>query len=447
MNFKMYKNYVRSLLRIAVPIMVSNIISQVQMIIDRAFLGQKDPLFMSALGNVNSPVWTSMSFCFSIVTGTSILISQAVGAGKKDETEKYAAAMLKWNNVIPVLLFLFWTFFARNVFTAMGVSETLMPMCMAYIKYFAPIMLIVGLEASTMVIMQTSNYTKPLVFFGIARSGLNIILDWILIFGNLGFPEMGIEGAAIATTISEYIGFLYAVYIFVSSKKLDTRPSLRATIKAPFVPFFKSMKLGINSALEEFAWNFGNLMLIRILNTIDEMAAGIYSMVFSIEILVVVIIGAIGNGTMTLSGEAKGRNDVKQFKGVCIAAYAMSVAVALFTLIVSLIFPRAIIGLFTKDSGIIAVCSLYLIFMCLNLYGKSGNIIIGNGIRGSGDTRWMFMVQAFGTFFVIGCAALFVFVFKLGIVGVFLAVIADELVRAIINLLHYMHIVKKFSSE
>lgn len=78
---KTNKKYLPGLLNIAVPIMLSNLISQLQMLIDRIFLGHVNSMYMSALGNVTSPMWTTMSFCFSIVTGASILISQGVGAG------------------------------------------------------------------------------------------------------------------------------------------------------------------------------------------------------------------------------------------------------------------------------------------------------------------------------------------------------------------------------
>ena len=156
MTEKKKTQYVKPLLTIAVPIILSNIISQVQMLIDRAFLGHMNKMYMSALSNVSSPVWTTMSFCFSIVIGASIMISQRVGAGEKDKTHEYAASMLKWNNVIPVLLFLFWMFFSEPVFRAMGVSDNLMPMCLEYVRFFAPVFLVVGLEASSMVIMQLS---------------------------------------------------------------------------------------------------------------------------------------------------------------------------------------------------------------------------------------------------------------------------------------------------
>ncbi|MGN1105370.1 MAG: MATE family efflux transporter, partial [Huintestinicola sp.] len=88
----MEKKYLHKLMLIAVPIMLSNIISQLQMIIDRIFLGQMNTLYMSVLGNVSAPMWTTMSFCFTIVMGASILISQSVGAGNEKEVERYAAS-------------------------------------------------------------------------------------------------------------------------------------------------------------------------------------------------------------------------------------------------------------------------------------------------------------------------------------------------------------------
>ena len=443
----MNKQYLKKLLTIAVPIMLSNVISQLQMIIDRIFLGHFNKYYMSALGNVSSPMWTTMSFCFAITTGASILISQNVGAKNKEEVEKYAASLTKWNNVLPILLFFFWFFAGEYVFRIMGVSDDLMPMCLGYTKYFAPIFLLVGLESTFSVIMQTSNYTKPMVAYGIIRAGLNIVLDYIMIFGKLGFPRMGIEGAAIATTVAEFAGCLFALLVVVSSKKVSTRPSLKKVISAPIKPFFHSINLGIMVALEDFGWNLGNLIIIRILNSIDVMAAGIYSIIFSVEVLVVVIIGAIGNGTLTVTGEAKGSHDVKMYKGVCKIAYILCAGVSFITLIICAIIPQQIISLFTNEQEIIAGCGIYLILVCLNLYGKSGNIVIGSGIRGSGDTVWMLCTQLLGTVLVVAFACIFVYLFDFGIIGVFFAVILDEGIRAIINLFKFNRIVAGWEAK
>lgn len=436
------KGYLKQILTIAVPLTLGNIISQLQMLTDRAFLGHYNDFYMSALGNVSTPVWTSMSICFSLVMGASILISQKIGAKETEECERYAGSLMKWINVLPLILFFVWLFGGRMIFKILKVSDNLLPYCMEYLKYFLPIFLVVGIEASTMVIMQTSNYTKPMVWFGLIRSLLNVFLDWVLIFGKMGFPELGIKGAAIATTIAEYAGVLFCMVIFVKSRKLVTRPALKSVITASPVPFLKSAKLGVNSALEDFAWNFGNLVLISLLNAINDRAAGIYSMIFGMEILVVVVIASLGNATMTLTGEATGAKDVSKYKNVCRLAYGLSVLCAVVMLVACLLFPKEIISVFSKNPEEINGCGFYLILMCLNLYAKSANIIIGNGIRGSGNTKWMFFTQIFGTCFIISVSILFVKVFGWGITGVFLAVISDEIVRAIVNFMKLRRIIK-----
>ena len=81
----MKNNYMHPLLKIAIPITLGNIINQIQMLTDRAFLGHVEPLYMSALGNVNSAIWTTISCCFSLTVGSSIIISQKVGAKQMDE--------------------------------------------------------------------------------------------------------------------------------------------------------------------------------------------------------------------------------------------------------------------------------------------------------------------------------------------------------------------------
>ncbi|MCR4713667.1 MAG: MATE family efflux transporter [Treponemataceae bacterium] len=433
-----YKN---KLVKIFVPIMLSNLISQIQMFIDRIFLGRMDILYMSAVGNATAPVWTTMSFVFSLSMGASILISQAVGEKNIEKAKQYAASMVKFHNVIPVLLFLFWMFCSPLVFTLMGVSPTVMDLCVTYTRIYSPVFLIIGLGASYSVVFQTSNYTKPLVTYGIIRSVLNIILDYLLIFGKFGFPRMEIAGAALGTTIAEYVGAFYMLYVTIAKrKKFFTSPGLKQILHAEIMPYLRSIKLGVNTALEDLLWNAGNLCIIRILNTISETAAGIYSMVFTVEVIFVVIIGSIGSGTLTLTGEATGAKDFKLYRNIVKTSIKWSFLVAAFALIFISIFPRLTLSLFTTDEAVIEMSVIYIILVAVNLFGKSGNIIVGNGIRGYGNTKWMLFTQIFGTVMVVGLAALFVFVFKLGIIGVFVAVLCDEAIRAVINFIRFLRI-------
>ena len=106
----MQTSYKRELIKIALPIMLSNLIAQFQMLIDRIFLGRLDVIYMSAVGNATTPMWTTMSMVFTIATGATILNSQAIGSGNKEKALEYTASTFKFNNVAAILLFLFWSF-------------------------------------------------------------------------------------------------------------------------------------------------------------------------------------------------------------------------------------------------------------------------------------------------------------------------------------------------
>ena len=137
-----YKN---KLVKIFVPIMLSNLISQIQMVIDRIFLGRLDILYMSAVGNATAPMWTTMSFIFSLSTGASILISQSVGEKDIEKAKNYAASMVKFHNVIPILMFFFWLFCSPLVFQLMGVSENVKGLCVTYTRIYSPVFLILSI--------------------------------------------------------------------------------------------------------------------------------------------------------------------------------------------------------------------------------------------------------------------------------------------------------------
>ena len=438
----MQPSYKRELIKIALPIMLSNLIAQFQMLIDRIFLGRLDVIYMSAVGNATTPMWTTMSMVFTIATGATILISQAIGAGNKEKALEYTASTFKFNNVAAILLFLFWSFCSPIVYKAMGVADSVIQASVDYTVLYAPIFLITGLGSSINVLLATSGFTKPLVISGIIRSGLNIFLDWALIFGNCGFPEMGVKGAALATTIAEYVGGFVLISIVVRKKDLLTKPSMKQIVKAKARPFLQGLKLGIPSAAEDFAWNFGNIMLIRILNAISATAAGVYTIVFGIEVIPVCVFGALGQATLTLAGRETGKGDLQQMKKIVVTSFLWSMGIATLCLVLFMSLPKQMMSLFTQDQSIIASAVIYLAIVSFNLYPKSGNIIVGSGIRGYGNTVWMLGTQLFGTCFISTIAAILVFGLKTGITGVFIAVCADEVVRCIINALKLRRITK-----
>lgn len=168
--------------------MFSELISQLQLLIDKIFIGRLSIESMSAVGNASTPMWTTMSVIFALTTGATILVSQAYGADELDRAKDYLAALFKFNTIFGVILFLFWLLLPQTVFHLMGVDRGIIGMSIDYARFFAPVFILTGVSASIDCTLEVSQRTHILIWYGLSRSAANIILDYVLIFGHFGFP-------------------------------------------------------------------------------------------------------------------------------------------------------------------------------------------------------------------------------------------------------------------
>ena len=428
-----YIDYIKKILAIAVPIMLSNLISQLQMLIDRIFIGRLSIDSMSAVSNASTPMWTTMSVLFSLTTGATILASQAYGAKENEKARGIIASLFKYNNFIAFALFLFWFICPQVAFGLLGEDAGIMGMSVGYARYFAPIFVLTGIGASVSCLLQVSHKTQIMIWYGISRSLANVVLDYIMIFGKFGFPAMGVEGAALATTIAELLGDAIVLWYVLAAKDIELRPSFAQILKSDFRPYIDTVKMGAPTAFEDFAWNLGNLYLLAMLNQVSVEAAGIHSIIFGVELMAVVLVGSIGTATLTLAGYETGSRNIRGVRDVVVSSAALSWGISLITLMIFIMIPKPILGLFTKDVAIIAAAPIYLLIVGIDLFPKSGNIIFGSGIKGYGEPSWMLKTQLFGTAFIIVLSSIMVLILHLGIKEIFCLVVADETIRFALN--------------
>lgn len=422
----------RALIRIGFPVFTGMLVGQIQQITDQAFLGHASAEYLSAVGNAGFTIWTTISFLFSLGTGAAILVSQKIGEKKPAEAEAILGSTFVFSSAFSILIFLIWAFGNRAIFTLMGLSDPILGYTALYARICTISVLISGFSSAAQAVYYGTGRTRPVMVTSILRAGINAGLDWVLIFGHFGFPAMGIAGAAIATLTADLIGGAYSISQ-AFSKKLPVRLSFAAIRHASLKTYMAVIKIGIPAGLEEFTWNAGNIILIRILNGIDPMAAGIYTIVMSITLIPSFFFMATGSAAMTLAGRKIGEGKPAEIGLTNRKAMIQCMAVSALFLALFAAMPERFASIFTRDQGVIALAGSMLLIASISLFPKAMNIIYGGGIRGMGDTRWMLASQVFGTAFVVAVAYLMIFAFKLSLAGLFLAVLADEAVRAAIN--------------
>jgi putative MATE family efflux protein len=421
---------------IALPVILQNMTEYILMFTDTIFIGHYRTEGLSVIQNVYGPFFTFFSFFIAIAQGSTILIAQAIGAKQPRKAEQTAEVSFFFNSIISVLYLLFFFFLSRPVLSLIGAKGEVLTLGVQYAQIMSFIFLGMGFSLTASAIFQGIGKTMPIFISALIRTVMNVFLAWCFIFGNLGFPRLGIPGAALASLISDLTGQAYLI-VFVFRIK-EFKISLKGILHPVLGLYRKVLKIGIPSGAEYMLWAGGQLVLIYLLNQVDIFAAGFFGLLNTVVALSVNLYNGISIAALTLVGQAVGaRNRKLAYRsGNLSVIYCLVICIVIGTIF--LVYPSGMIGIFSNDPKVITELAPMMILLFGILFPKAVNISAGYAIKGTGDTRWMMWTQFAGTVLIIIMANVFISVFHLGLFGMMLAVLIDELWRGIVNYLRFL---------
>jgi putative MATE family efflux protein len=425
-----------SIVAIALPVMIQEIVRYVMTMTDQAFIGHYRVDGLSAVSSGISPFWAMMSVFMAFGEGVTIMASQARGAKRGLKTARLIENAFFFHQIVGVFYFAFWMALSTPVMDLMGTHGAIRDMGASYIRILSVWFLWTGVTLACNSLFASAGNTMPLMVSAVTKSLLNILLDWLLIFGNWGFPEMGIAGAAWATVISDFVGTALIFGVFLAKRK-TYGVSLRGILRPKLRYYLHSMKIGVPAGLEWWLWSLGQTVLVLFLNKIGTLEAGFYNLMNNLLNVSVAIYQGFGVAATVLVGQATGAKRPREAFKIGNAAMGLSQIITALTGILLFAFPRQILSLF-DGTGAVLVAMLSLIpLMVVDTVPKCVNVVIGSAVRGRGEAAWLLFTQIVGTTFIILISALFLFVLKWGLWGMVLANIMDESLRAAMNYLKF----------
>lgn len=426
------------LLAIATPIIIQNLVRYLQLQTDMAMLGHYNPLLLAAVGNVTFPYIILVNFLLGTSAGANVMIAHVIGAGKTNQAKRFSEVSFFYNSLLSVPFFLILLLLPVRIMTWMGTSAEINLYGSQYMRLLSFSVLFLGIEMSVTATLQGMGKTKHIMLAGLLGTSVNVLLDWILIFGKFGFPELGIRGAAMATSIANGVAALYLTAALVFSKNLLFYPTARGIFRPKWRIHRKNIFIGFPSGLEAILWSVGQIAIIRIVNEIDAISAGLYLLVARIQSVTFFFYVGIARATMTLVGQEIGAGKPQKAVQIGLSGLRYAFMVCGIAALLFLAMPDSLLGIFTADTHIIRSASPLLPIIAMTIFPVAVNVVIGGGIRGMKDTRWMFYTQMIGTAFTIVFCAILVLVFHMGLYGIFLTALADETIRAVLNLIRFI---------
>ena len=409
----------RTILAMAIPLMGSTFVQSVVMITDASFLSRYSTVAFDAAGNGSLIYITLFIALVGMSDGTQILMARRIGQKKEDLLARIFGTTLFTNLILVLFLFLLiqWAIpdlilsYTRHSDIAQGQIEFIS--IRGYALFFGIITL--SINAYFMAMGRTLVVLLSAIIIAVS----NIGLDYLLIFGNNGFPTMGLKGAAWASTIADGIGMLFLLIALTMSSS-QKRHKLFSQLSFNFVSMKELLKLGSPIMLQGvvalstwtifFAWieQTGKHEL-----TISQNIRSLYFLAF-------IPIWGLGATTKTYISQYLGKGDYASTKIIIRRVQLLTLAFLVLFFHGAILYPEKLIALINPNVEYIKESADILRFVTgsIIIYGLGS--VYFQTINGSGNTRYTFFVELISVVLYLVTAYLLIKVYKVDIFWVWL---------------------------
>lgn len=342
---------------ISIPMVISMISLALYGIVDTIFVSNLGESALNAI-SLSYPIQNIITALgLGIAIGLNVVLSKSIGEKDKEKSNKIIVngiilSVFAWI-IVAILAFVgtksFLTFFTKD--------DELINLGIAYLKITSIFSVGILFEILFEKVLEAYGKTRESMILQMSGAIINLVLDPILIYGYLGAPQLGIQGAAIATVIGQISGMLIGIFLIFKNKIINT--SIFKEIKADFETIKSILCVGVPTMLMETLSSFIILLLNKILINISETAVSVWGIYVKVEKFVFIIIHGFDYGMMPMLGYSIGAKKHDKIKETIQYFYKLALAISILGMLVFMLLPKVMIGWFgvsneTLQIGVVA---------------------------------------------------------------------------------------------
>ncbi|MDY0104483.1 MAG: MATE family efflux transporter [Lentimicrobium sp.] len=382
----------RRIWQISLPIILSLVAQNVVNVTDTAFLGRVGEVELGASAIAGLFYISIFMLGFGFGIGGQILIARRHGEQKFTEIGRITDNSLYFLMGLGLLLFVLIKFFSPAMLRPLISSEEVYKASSEFLQYrIYGIFFAFGNVLLRAFFVGITN-TRVLTYNALVMSITNVFLDYALIFGNFGFPEMGIKGAALASSISEAVSAIYFfayTFVMVDLKKYNLLRFARFDWKVVKT----TLDISFFVMLQYFLSLAGWFVFFMIIEKMGERPLAISNIIRSAYMVLMIPVFAFGSVVNSLVsnviGEGKPNLVIPVIKKVAFMNFVLIGVVAL----ISAFIPRVLISAYTSDPELISqtVPAFYVVLSALLLFSFAS--ILFNGVSGTANTATALWIE------------------------------------------------------
>ncbi len=427
----------RTLLAIALPMVVSQGAFAVMIFTDRYFMSQIDPTHMAASLGGGVAFFFSLCFFLGVISYANALVAQYRGAEEPGKCSRVVTQGLIVSLLCQPLLLVV-AVYVLDLFAAMGHDPEMLALESSYFSILMLGSLITLWKACLSSYFAGIGRTRVVMVCDVAGLLLNVPLCWAMAFGHLGFPAMGIDGAAWSTVLSSLFSLiLFAVYYLARQNRLAFLVMESFRIDVPVMRRY--LRLGLPSGVELFlnvaAFNLF-LLMFQSYGVTEGAAAAI---VFNWDILSFVPMLGLNIGIVSLIGHSVGARSMEKTNEVISAGFVIAISYSFLLALLYIFFRYPLVEVFAPPQGdfseIRSLAAFMMIGLCCYTVADAIIQVSGGVLRGAGDTQWVMYSSTALHWFMLVIQYLVIRVWEFGREASWLVFCAMILAIAIVFLL------------
>lgn len=427
----MEEKFEKKVLKIAIPVALQSMLQSSFSMVDQMMVGQLGEKSIAAVEIAGKP-----GFIFAFVSGAigaiaGIMISQYIGKEDRSSEERSICVNSLVMFVTGLLFFVFAVMFAVPFVTLFSGDANVISEGSSYLRIMGCGFIPYGISNICGVAIRCRDKSSWPLYVGVLSALLNTGLNYCLIFGHLGMPQMGVEGAAYASVISETIGSVIIIVLFF---KLYGKIHVSFSLGKDGYIQYLAMLMPV--VANEFLWSVGqsvNTFVYGHMGT-EELAG--MSLTGSVQGLTIGALSGLAQAAGILIGKRLGKGEYdkayEESKKLCIYGFIGSVIFSLFIIA----FRNPYVGIFRVSNDVRLVGAAIIVAFGVLMPVKVQNMILGGGIiRSGGRTKYVMIIDILGTWLIgVPLVLLTGLVWKMPILWVYFILSQEEVVRFVISI-------------
>ena len=432
------KGIYRDIVHIAWPTLIELTLSQLTSMFDLMMVGGLGETAIAAVSLATQPKFILNTVFTSMNVGATALVARCKGADEPERANHFMRQALVLNLFFAVVSMIVGLIFTGPLIGLMKPpSEATFAGGVDYLRIQMYGIIPLALTFTITAVLRGVGNTRTAMMYNLIANVVNIIGNYLLIEGHLGFPRLEVAGASLATIIGQTVAFVIAL-VTVLRPGQYLRLSFRSNFRPDIVAIREIAKIGIPAMLENVIMRVAVVIYTRAVTSLGETDYATHVICMNIQQLSFMTGQAFGTSATSLMGQSLGRR--RPDMGEIYTKYSrrLGLIVALLLALIFFFFGQQIVGLYNNKPEIMESGGRILMFVAFMQPFQSSQFIIAGGLRGAGDTRSIAIIVMITTLGVrTGLAAITIYLLHWGLAGAWIALVADQLLRSLLVLLRY----------